>query len=130
MPITIHPISDEIGGDSLRQLDPEKALHRLPGASRCAVIVGVVRLKEIFDLRTYQSRDFEGQRKARIILASFDRVDRLTRDIEMLRQIALRPVALGANHPQSILHLFTKGDSGFQAGEEFGLRQSAECQSA
>ena len=51
-----------------------------------------------------QPGDSERQREARIVPARFDRVDRLARYAESLRQVGLRPSALGAKLGQPISH--------------------------
>jgi hypothetical protein len=46
----------------------------------------------------------EGERKRGIVLAGFDRVDRLSADLEPLGQIGLAPAAFSAQHAQPVVH--------------------------
>jgi uncharacterized protein (DUF885 family) len=60
--------------------------------------------ENLLDWPLEESRDAEGQRQAGIELAGLDGVDRLARDLELRRQRGLGPVALGAQHLETILH--------------------------
>src|SRR5438046_8330982 len=63
-----------------------------------------LRLEDLFDLAFESSGQREGQGQARVVLAGFDGVHCLTRDAQPLRQVSLRPVQLGAQDSQPILH--------------------------
>src|ERR1039458_2843988 len=53
-----------------------------------------------------EARQFEGQRKAGIVLPGLDRVDRLARDLQPFGQIGLRPIPFSTQYTQPILHLY------------------------
>ena len=54
--------------------------------------------------RPEQPGDGERQRQARVVALVLDRVHGLARHREPLGQLGLRPVALGAQHAQPVLH--------------------------
>src|SRR5690606_31798151 len=61
-------------------------------------------VENLLDRHVEQAGDAECQRQRRIVLAGFDRVDRLARHVEAQGQLRLAPVALGAQHFQPVLH--------------------------
>jgi hypothetical protein len=63
-----------------------------------------VRFEHVFDERVEQAADPERVLQARVGAAGFDRVDGLARDAEALREIRLRPVALGAEDAEAVFH--------------------------
>ncbi len=64
----------------------------------------LVGLEDVFDRLIERRGDLEGKRKRRVVLAGLDRVDALSGHVELLGEPALRPVPLGAEDPQAILH--------------------------
>jgi len=64
----------------------------------------VVRLEDGFDRRAEDLSHSKGERQARIVSAGLDRVHGLTRHLQPLRQIRLRPVVLRAQHLEPVLH--------------------------
>src|SRR5262245_53441613 len=60
--------------------------------------------EDLLDLELEERGDGEGQRQAGVVLAGLDRVDRLARHAEALRQIALRPAVLAAELANAIVH--------------------------
>jgi hypothetical protein len=56
-------------------------------------------LEDVFDPSPEQPRDPERERQAGVVLARFERVHGLARDIELGGEIALRPLPLGAQGP-------------------------------
>lgn len=63
-------------------------------------------MKDFFYGQSEKPGGPEGQRKARIELACFNRVDGLTGYIQGVGQLGLRPVALSAQHLEPILHRY------------------------
>ena len=70
----------------------------------CRYEPGLVSYEYVFDGLIERGGDLEGKRKRRVVLACFDRVDALPGHVEFLREPGLRPVPLGAENPQTILH--------------------------
>jgi hypothetical protein len=52
--------------------------------------------KDLFEPQLKHLRHLEGQRQARIVLAGFNRIDRLATYPEPGREFSLRPFALGS----------------------------------
>ena len=77
----------------LRQLGAERVR---PGLT--------VRHEDLLDERVEQAGDLEGEGEARVVATGLDRVDRLARDGESLREGRLRPLALGAENVESVSH--------------------------
>ena len=79
-----------------------------PAIPLAAALAGRIRgpfvVEDRLDGRPEQARDREGERKAGVELARFDRVDGLTRHLQPLSQIGLGPIALGPEHFEPILH--------------------------
>src|SRR5690348_3949203 len=57
-----------------------------------------------FDARAEQPRDLEGQRQAGVVLAGFDGVDRLSRDVQPLAEFGLRPGVFLAQFANAVFH--------------------------
>jgi hypothetical protein len=62
------------------------------------------RLEDVLDAHAEERRDAKRQWKTRVVLFIFERVHGLTRDLEPVRELALRPVTLGTQHAKAILH--------------------------
>src|ERR1044072_8931625 len=82
----------------------------IAAAKRILRIIGIAFLRSVvredgFDRKLEERGDAEGERQARIIFAGLDGVDALPGDLQPLGEIALAPVALGAQHLESVLHL-------------------------
>src|SRR3546814_15796479 len=60
--------------------------------------------ENIFDPQLEQVGDAEGEGERRVVFPRLDRVDRLARHFEPLGEIALAPVALGAQDLEAVLH--------------------------
>ena len=73
------------------------------GARRRRGRPGVGR-EDVLDAPVEDTRDREGERKARVVALVLDRVDGLARDGEVLGELGLRPVALGAQDAEAVLH--------------------------
>jgi hypothetical protein len=65
-------------------------------------------LKNLFDAQSEESSGPERERQTRIELACFNGVDGLPGHIESVCQLSLRPVALGAQHLEPILHRYRR----------------------
>src|SRR3546814_18887738 len=61
-------------------------------------------LETIFDPQLEPVGDAEGEGERRVVFPRLDRVDRLARHFEPLGEIALAPVALGAQDLEAISH--------------------------
>src|SRR3546814_15600862 len=61
-------------------------------------------LETIFDPQLEPVGDAEGEGERRVVFPRLDRVDRLARHFEPLGEIALAPVALGAQDLEAVLH--------------------------
>src|SRR5438045_6160234 len=66
------------------------------GKISTVLVAILVRLKNLFHPQLKHFRHLKGQRQARIVLAGFNRVDRLAAYSETGSQLALRPLASGA----------------------------------
>ena len=64
-------------------------------------LVSVIVLHEILD-PPHESRR---QRKRRVVLPCFDRIDRLARDIEVPGKLRLAPAAFGAQYSQAVFQV-------------------------
>jgi len=64
----------------------------------------VVGKEDAFDRLPEQLRDAERERQARVVLAGFDRIDRLARDLELFGELALRPAAAFAQFAHPAFH--------------------------
>src|ERR1039458_1815686 len=62
--------------------------------------------EDSFDCNAKEESPLEGQRKARVDLAGLDSVDRLTRDLQPLGEIGLRPVPFSTKDTKAVLHLY------------------------
>ena len=60
-------------------------------------------IENLLDPHPEQARQAEGQRQRRIVLAGFDRVDRLARHADPAAKLRLAPAAFRPENPQSIL---------------------------
>ena len=76
-------------------------MHTLSG--KLQPLGSAVGVEDLLDSPVEQLGDPERQRQARIVLAPLQGIHRLTRDAELLGQIALRPIAL---RPQNSKHVF------------------------
>lgn len=61
-------------------------------------------IENLFDTLLEQLGDQESQRQAGVVLAGFDRIDRLARHVQPFGEVALRPAALGAKLAQVVVH--------------------------
>ena len=60
--------------------------------------------EDVVDRALEQTSDLERERERGIVLADLERVDRLAADAEPFRELRLRPLALGAQDTQRVLH--------------------------
>src|SRR5687767_7962720 len=65
-----------------------------------------IRFEHVLDRETEQPRDGEGQRQAGVVTQFLDRIDRLSRDSQSLRELRLRPAALRAKQAEPVLHRY------------------------
>jgi hypothetical protein len=63
------------------------------------------RSEDVLDVRPEQGGDAKREREAGIVLFVFQRIHGLTRDVESLRELALRPIAFRSKDAKAILHL-------------------------
>jgi hypothetical protein len=75
------------------------AMNGAPG-TRPLVLVG----EDGFDGGGEEAGKLERQRKRGVVLAGLDGVDGLARDFEALREVGLRPVALGTQNAEAVIH--------------------------
>src|ERR1700722_13149960 len=69
-------------------------------------IIAILIMKNLFNAQSEEAGGAESQRQARIELARLDGVDGLPGHIQRAGQLGLRPVALGAQYLQPILHRY------------------------
>ena len=80
-----------------------KAISGLSMADHWSVsLEGLVKISSIGEAE--QFGDPEGERQRGIVAAGLDGVDALARDFEPIGEIALAPVAFGAQHLEAIVH--------------------------
>ncbi len=60
--------------------------------------------KNVFDLSVEQTRDLEGQGQGGIVSASFNSVDCLPGDIEVIPEHGLGPASFRTQRPKAVLH--------------------------
>src|SRR5512135_138744 len=76
-----------------------------------------VRPEDLLDTAPEHACDAERKGEARVVLLPLDGVHRLPRDLEPLGEVRLRPLALGAEHAEPVLHFFPcRGAGGFAGG--------------
>src|SRR5450759_3102060 len=78
------------------QSGPRSAADRLPRR----------RLEYLLDPTLEGAREREGQGQARVVLAGLDRVHRLARYAQPLSEVRLRPIELGAQDSEPVLHRY------------------------
>ena len=64
-------------------------------------------MEDLLDRLAEEPRDAEGEGERRVVLAGLDGVHRLARDLQMVGQLGLTPVALGAEVFQAVVHRAT-----------------------
>src|SRR5438105_9076406 len=64
----------------------------------------LVRLEDVLDPHAEERGDTKRERKARVVLFVLERAHGLARDLEFVGELALRPVALRAQHAKPVLH--------------------------
>jgi hypothetical protein len=62
------------------------------------------RLEDVLDTRLKEPGDAESEAKAGVVLPPFEGIHGLTRNLELFREVGLRPLPLGAEILQSICH--------------------------
>ena len=74
------------------------------GAPELPVKLTLAVVEYPFDRHLEQASQAERQGQRRVVLAGLDRVDRLARHVEPLRQLGLAPVALCAQNLEAVVH--------------------------
>ena len=65
-------------------------------------------MKNLFDAHPEESCGAKGKRQARIELARLNGINGLSGDVEGVGQLGLRPIALGAQNLEPILHRYRR----------------------
>ena len=81
-----------------------------------------------FDGLAEQSGNREGQRKTGIVFAGLDRVHRLARDVESLREIGLGPLPLRPEHTESVDHRYLRRTINWPMDQPRNSRSQSQCQ--
>ena len=94
-------------GDSLTfVISPIESSKRFPTSYLLLLNRAILVMKNLFDAQSEESGGPESERQARIELARLDCVDGLPGHIKGVGQLGLRPVTLGAQHLEPVLHRY------------------------
>ena len=87
-------------------------------------------MKNLFDTQAEEPGSPKGERQAWIELARLDSIDGLPGNIQGIGQLGLRPVALGAQHLESVFHRYRRVPYRFDTANVTLMRISRYAMSA
>jgi len=84
--------------------------------------------EHLLDGQAEQLGDSKGERQRRVVLARLDGVDALPRDAETLGEVALAPVALGAQDSEPVVQARPLRETSARLGYEASMSGSCSKQ--